>query len=122
MGGFATESRCQTHPGFESDDIEVNILPVFYVRPLAELSDDLPNLGIRAIQDRSKADTLSKSLACIQALYIVLQTLGRLISDLPVTALEINTIGHVICALAMFVSGGINLSMSRVQKLLGVLW
>jgi len=101
MGGFAIE--CQTHPGSESNGIEVKLLPLDGVRVLAKLSDDLPCLGIQAIQDRSKADTLSKSLACIQALYIVLQTFGRLRSDLPVTALEINTIGHVICALAMFV-------------------
>ena len=62
----------------------------------------LPDVSLETIKDRSKADGLAKSLACLQAGYMIVQVLDRLRSRLPVTLLELNTIGHVLCALMMY--------------------
>lgn len=55
-----------------------------------------------SIFDRSKADNVGKFLACLQAEWVIVQCTGRLASHLPLTLLEINTLGHVFCALLMY--------------------
>ena len=46
--------------------------------------------------DKSKANTLAKALVIIQASWLLIQVIGRLIAKLPVTLLEVNTIAHVL--------------------------
>jgi hypothetical protein len=60
-----------------------------------------PEIPESQIRDKSKADDFAKGLACLQAAWIVIQVVGRLIAHLPVTLLEINTLGHVLCALVI---------------------
>ena len=62
----------------------------------------LPDVSLESIKDRSKADGIAKCLACLQAGYMIIQIMDRVISRLPVTLLEINTLGHVLCALIMY--------------------
>ncbi|KAF2428641.1 hypothetical protein EJ08DRAFT_555758, partial [Tothia fuscella] len=62
----------------------------------------LPPITEADILDKNKADTIAKTLVCIQAGWMLVQVIGRLASGLPVTLLEVNTIGHVACALAMY--------------------
>ena len=57
---------------------------------------------IDEIKDKSKANNLSKVLACIQALWMVVQAIGRKANGLPLTLLELNTIMHVVSVLAMY--------------------
>ncbi|EPE26362.1 hypothetical protein GLAREA_02274 [Glarea lozoyensis ATCC 20868] len=64
--------------------------------------DKLPNVSTEEISDKSKADGLAKCLVCLQASWMLLQTLGRLIAGLPITLLEINTVGHCLCVLAIY--------------------
>ncbi|KAI5779943.1 hypothetical protein DFH27DRAFT_604798 [Peziza echinospora] len=59
-------------------------------------------LDVQSVQDRSKADALTKGLVCVQALWLVVQALARRACGLPVTLLELHTIVHVACALAMY--------------------
>jgi hypothetical protein len=61
-----------------------------------------PPISKESIIDKSKADSLAKALVCLQAVWCLLQVIGRLASHLPVTLLEINTLGHAICALAIY--------------------
>lgn len=68
----------------------------------AALDLELQPLSQEAIKDRSKADSIAKLLASVQAGYMALQLIGRAIDGLPVTELEVNTLGHVMCALIMF--------------------
>lgn len=68
----------------------------------ARTENTLPDIPQSSIQDRSKSDGLGKTLVCIQAGYIILQILGRLKSRLAVTLLEVNTLGHVLCALLLY--------------------
>ena len=63
----------------------------------------LPEIERKTIDDKSKSDGLSKSIACVQAAWLIVQVIGRLSLGLQVTLLEINTLGHVFCALVIYV-------------------
>jgi hypothetical protein len=62
----------------------------------------LPPIHENQILDKSKADGLAKTIVCFQAFWMIVQTIARLITHLPITLLEINTIGHVLCALVLY--------------------
>ncbi|KAI5779942.1 hypothetical protein DFH27DRAFT_657235 [Peziza echinospora] len=62
----------------------------------------LSPLDLADVQDRSKADGLSKAIVCVQATWLVVQGLARRVAGLPVTLLELHTIVHVLCALGTF--------------------
>lgn len=62
----------------------------------------LPPISEREISDKSKADGLAKTLVCLQAIWMVVQVISRLVDGLPVTLLEVNTLGHVVCALLIY--------------------
>jgi len=55
----------------------------------------LPDVREKDIEDKSKANTLAKSLFVVQAIWMLLQMLGRLTARLPVTLLEVNTVVHL---------------------------
>ena len=55
----------------------------------------LPDVPEEVILDKSKANDLAKAMVIIQASWMLLQTIGRLIARLPVTLLEVNTVAHV---------------------------
>ncbi|KAK2053713.1 hypothetical protein LY76DRAFT_638874 [Colletotrichum caudatum] len=69
---------------------------------LLSFAGKLPDIHESQIQDKSKADWMAKSLVCIQAGWMVAQVIGRLIKKLPVSLLEINTCGHVACAVLLY--------------------
>jgi len=54
------------------------------------------------ISDKSKADDFAKFLVCVQAAWCFLQYIGRVAGHLPVTLLEVNTLGHALCAIAIY--------------------
>ena len=62
----------------------------------------LPRFSKDDIMDKSKTDEIGKLLACMQALWMVTQVVGRLILNLPVTLLEVTTIGHGLCAIILY--------------------
>jgi hypothetical protein len=62
----------------------------------------LPDISKDEIEDKSKADKLAKIIVCLQAGWMFVQVVSRLAADLPVTLLEVNTLGHVGCALMMY--------------------
>ena len=55
----------------------------------------LPDIPVEDILDKSKANDLAKALVVVQAGWMLIQTVGRLIARLPVTLLEVNTVAHV---------------------------
>ena len=57
-----------------------------------------PEVDSDAIRDKSKSDSLAKGLVCIQAGWILIQTIARKADGLPVTLLEVNTVAHVVAA------------------------
>lgn len=48
----------------------------------------LPHIREHQIRDKSKADGLAKFLVVMQAGWMIIQTIGRVQQDLPVTLLE----------------------------------
>lgn len=54
------------------------------------------------IDDKSKAGTVQKGLVLLQVLWTVTQAIGRHLSGLPLSLLEIHTIVHVICAIFLY--------------------
>lgn len=92
-GGFA----------FENADDEAQYLPngcrrlTLTARGVAFLSScgHIPDVSKAEITDKSKANNVAKALVIIQASWMLLQVIGRLLASLPVTLLEVNTIAHV---------------------------
>ena len=63
---------------------------------------ELPSISKKEIEDKSKADKFAKIFACGQILWLVLQCIGRAIQHLPITTLEIATLGFAIPSVATF--------------------
>jgi hypothetical protein len=70
---------------------------------LAEL-DLIPDIPLKRITVRSRADQLAKALVCFQAAWMVVQTIARRFAGLPITLLELNTLAHVMCAVILYVA------------------
>lgn len=54
------------------------------------------------IDDKSKADPITKTLVCIQAGWFIVQCIARVAQHLPLSLLEIHTLAHVLVALSMY--------------------
>lgn len=54
------------------------------------------------IEDRSKADTIQKSLVLLQVSWMAMQCIARKAYGLPLTLLELHTMVHVVCAVVMY--------------------
>jgi hypothetical protein len=55
------------------------------------------------IDDKSKADTISKILVMTQVAWMAMQCITRKAYGLPLTLLEVHTMVHVVCAVLLFV-------------------
>jgi hypothetical protein len=53
-------------------------------------------------RQEGKADQVAKALVLIQTGWIVIQTISRKVSGLPITLIELNTFAHVGCAVVMY--------------------
>lgn len=69
---------------------------------LLSFLDKLPIIEQGEVRDKSKADGLAKLVVVLQAGWMIIQGIGRVAQNLPVTLLEINTVGHVICTFALY--------------------
>jgi len=99
MGGFVTDI-----PWMDGDNEKGSrrvTITASGIRLLSFLGH-LPKIDEFQIQDKSKADWMAKSIVCVQAGWMVAQVIGRLIEDLPISLLEINTCGHVACAMVLY--------------------
>jgi hypothetical protein len=63
---------------------------------IEEESVDMPFITKEDIEDRSRADVLSKGIALLQLVWFILQLIARLVQRLPITLLEIDTLAVVI--------------------------
>ena len=89
------------NPDFKSDVEKYCVLTPYGVEILA-LVGLLPDFDDTYIADKTKADSLAKLLVCIQAVWMLVQTIVRKAYGLPVTLLELNTLCHVGCAVLMY--------------------
>ena len=67
------------------------------------LFNELPELSEDDIWEKSKADGAAKTLTCIQTLWFIAQCITRLAMHIPISLLELNTLGHTVCALIIYV-------------------
>jgi hypothetical protein len=98
MGGFVASVNAE-------DAWILDDGPTITARGIIELAkrDQLPEVDTKTIRARSKTDRLSKTVVIFQATWMFIQTIARRCSGLPVTLLEINTLAHIVCALALYV-------------------
>lgn len=66
------------------------------------IMDCLPKLSEKSILDRSKADSIAKTLLLIQAAWFCWNCVGRLAQSLPLSLLEVSTVAHVLCTFATY--------------------
>ncbi|KAM7206092.1 hypothetical protein V8F20_002874, partial [Naviculisporaceae sp. PSN 640] len=80
------------------------ILTTAGFRLLAEKHPHLvQGLSLQMIQDKSKGGVFAKTLVCLQALWFCVQCLTRLGQHLGISLLELNTFGHLVCALGIYI-------------------
>ncbi|KAF3920471.1 hypothetical protein ABW20_dc0106334 [Dactylellina cionopaga] len=96
MGGIAVQTRASTFNGSPRITLSAEGVRLLSFLNLLPQTDDCE------IRDKSKGDWLAKSLVCFQAFYIIVQAISRLAAHMPISLLEVNTIGHVICALTLY--------------------
>ena len=102
MGGFAMDSSTSEEPFLPGGRTRV-ALTSDGIRFLLEHEPDfLPDISEEQIQDKSKADSFAKTLVCAQALWFCVQCISRLSQSLPVSLLELNTFGHSLCTLLIY--------------------
>ncbi|KAL8721412.1 MAG: hypothetical protein Q9181_007707 [Wetmoreana brouardii] len=100
MGGFALAS---SNDAFLPNGLTRSTLtPSGLQFLLRHEPDALPDISAEQIKDKSKADGLKKTVVCIQALWFCIQCVTRLSQSLPVSLLEINTVGHALCTLVIY--------------------
>lgn len=98
MGGFCLESPSGRRHQLRPKDVEK-----------LERDAVVPNWisGLQLvkkaqIKDMAKSDTLTKVVACSQALWLVTQVGSRLSQNKALTLLEVSTMAYVLCAIIMY--------------------
>ncbi|CAG7852232.1 SubName: Full=Uncharacterized protein {ECO:0000313/EMBL:CCA67623.1} [Serendipita indica DSM 11827] len=56
------------------------------------------------LQDKCKSDGLAKFLVLVQVLWFITQCIGRKVSGLPLTELEVITLGYTLLTVAMYIA------------------
>ena len=103
MGGFVFETTpSKGREEFVVDSPKLVLTRIGLNYMIEQELGVLPALEVEDIKDLGKADSLAKGLVCFQATFIVVQNIARCVRGLPVAFLEINTMGHAVCALLMY--------------------
>jgi hypothetical protein len=104
MGGFIFE-RNQFHQAVFDYCARRSILTECGVRILATNAPLLlPDFSKERILDKSKADGFAKVFVCIQAIWFLVETVGRMASGPPISLLELNTLLHALCCLVVYLA------------------
>ena len=101
MGGFVIDTGRPDAP-FLPGSPRLTLSPDGVLFLAKHEKDLLTSIPMESITNRSKSDSIAKLLICLQAMWMIFQCIGRLASHLPITLLEINTLGHVICAILLY--------------------
>ena len=102
MGGFAMDSSLSQEQFLPGTRTRVALTPDGLHFLLEHEPNCLPDISEEQIQDKSKADGIKKILVCAQALWFCIQCISRLAQSLPVSLLELNTFGHSLCTLLIY--------------------
>jgi hypothetical protein len=66
------------------------------------LKGQINDMTTATLSDMSKANTIAKVIVFIQAAWIIIQVIGRFLTHLPITILELHTAAHAVCAIVMY--------------------
>ncbi|KIK42237.1 hypothetical protein CY34DRAFT_805141 [Suillus luteus UH-Slu-Lm8-n1] len=94
MGGFVLYIDGEPRATLNPDEL---------IRFVREGSVKIPVITEADIEDRSKGDVISKGVAILQLVWFVIQLIARYTQDLPVTLLEIDTLGVVALACIAYI-------------------
>ena len=97
MGGITVSTRDE----YDNLFVDGRTLTPRGVLALAEIGF-LPNIDHDKISVKSKSDQIAKTIVVVQAFWMLIQTIARAASGLPITLLELNTFAHVLCAVFMY--------------------
>ncbi|KAL8826714.1 MAG: hypothetical protein Q9170_007301 [Blastenia crenularia] len=103
MGGFAISTGSNKEQFLPKDLTRAALTPDGLRFLLEHHPEALPDVTTEQIKDKSKADSLKKTLVCAQALWFCAQCITRLAQSLPVSLLELNTFGHALCTLVIYI-------------------
>ncbi|KAH7341153.1 hypothetical protein BKA66DRAFT_44533 [Pyrenochaeta sp. MPI-SDFR-AT-0127] len=104
MGGFAFDTSKLLNNFLPEGRTRLTLTPIA-LRKLASYEPDLiPDISSEQIREKSKADCFAKSIACLQALWFIMQVIGRLAAKYPISLLEMNTFLHALCCLAIYLA------------------
>lgn len=92
-GGFVFQAR-------ESKAFPVTAKQVWYLVQSNYMQ--IPSITKKEIWDKSKADRLAKTIASVQAGWLIIQVIARALQRLPVTLLELSTVALLTCTGATF--------------------
>ncbi|KAK5714038.1 hypothetical protein LTR15_010945 [Elasticomyces elasticus] len=102
MGGFAIDSSVFDHNIVPGNPQRLR-LTVEGLKLMAKVDPALlPDISREAIQDKSKASPLAKTIVCLQALWFCVQCITRLVQGLSISLLELNTFAHALCAFVIY--------------------
>ena len=102
MGGFAIEVTENGKPILDGHHKRLVLDEVSLKWFFRSKAGSIPTLSKSDIEDKSKSDGLAKSIVVIQALWFCAQCVVRLAQNLSISLLELNTLGHAICAFLVF--------------------
>ncbi|KAL8684662.1 MAG: hypothetical protein Q9224_006203 [Gallowayella concinna] len=103
MGGFSMDCAFSEKSFLPSGLTRATLTPDGIRFLLEHEPGALPSITREQIQDKSKADGIKKTLVCAQASWFCLQCITRLAQSLPVSLLELNTFGHALCTLVIYI-------------------
>lgn len=96
MGGFVLKSKYTE--ATQTPSCTITVQGILRLTKLGILVD----VSLTTIRQKSKSSCLAKALVCFQVSWMLIQTIARAFSRLPVTLLELNTLSHVGCAILMY--------------------
>lgn len=108
MGGFKIRLRYRVSAPSESDSAATERVYegiVLRYEALEHLHDHSTDFEVPTEEDikaLSKSDTFTKAFACIQSAWLVVQSIARAATGLPITQLELATIAFVVCGILMY--------------------
>lgn len=90
MGGF--ELNCSDCPSFRVNSKHIRWLFKKGYISMPEVSDE-------ELWDKSKQDTLTKGITCLQSAFLIMICIGRTAQGLALTTLELSTVAVVACSI-----------------------
>lgn len=101
-GGFVFDFGGSDHEGPYDNSRRIRITSAGMALIGAVDIDQLPDISVEELQDKSKATWLTKLLICSQASWLIVQVFARLASSLNASLLELNTAAHISFTIAAY--------------------